>query len=231
MKSLINYFLILVAIALSAASAENPVVDPKTSDPSPAPLPEPTIPVPMPEPAFPVQESEEGAEIPPLLLPVAEVPEAVISEPPSHRPFWECQLPSGCFAVGVSDMVTVSYHEYVIDHEATVYETTITTRSALMARFYYRTEAPVTSSGVMTSPLHEGREALERAQTLIATGRHLLRRKVDHGLPVKRAAEVALAPTVEYRLQNKADVVALYQSAHAAWKNWEDGLFRVADTQ
>ena len=227
-ESLINYFLVFAAIGLNAAWAQNPIEDPPTVDPPPASLPEPTIPVLVPEPAFPAQVPE-GVESTPL-IPAVETSEVarVPMVDALERQFWECQLPSGSFAVGIPDIVTVSHHEYVIEGEARVYEATVTTRSALVARFYFQTPLPPRRDA-MISPLLEGKQALDRVQTLIASGRHLQRVEADHGLPVKRAEDVALAPTVEYRLQNRKDVLALYQSAHDAWKNGEDGLFRLSE--
>ena len=221
MRALINYFLVLGFVGATTASAQNPIDDPVTMDPPPAPLPEPTIPVAMPEPALPAQGPEE-AVVPSALIPMGETAEF----PRVERHFWECQLSTGSFAVGIPDIVTVSLHEYVIDDKASVYEATITTRSALVARFYFLTALPA-KARPMASPLLEGRHALERARTLIASGRHLQRVEEDHGLPIKRAEDVALAPTVEYRLETKADVLALYQSALDAWKNDNNGLFRL----
>ena len=131
--------------------------------------------------------------------------------------------------MGLPDVVTVSYHEYVVDGQAAMFETTIATRSPVVARFYYRKPLLAKSVAPARSPLEEGRRALERAQSLFATGRHLGGVVPDHGLPVKRADDLALAPTVEYRFGRQADVLALYQSALSAWKNDRGGLFRLAE--
>ena len=78
--------------------------------------------------------------------------------------------------------------------------------------------------------LVEGRLALQRVQALISTGHHVREQvAADHGLPNKRSLDAAVAPSATYRLGRKADVLALYQSAKAAWRDGVEGLFQLAE--
>ena len=233
MKAL-NISFLVALVASSLLLGQDRPADPVLLDPPPAALPEPTIPVavPMPEPAFPEEaKAAEASNI--AAVPLSEqlkgasAPSAAI---PKSAAFWECRLPTGGFTVKVSDMVTVSLQEYVVDDHAKVYEVMVSTRSAVVARFYHEERLAVQAGPEMAEPLVEGRLALERAQTLISTGRHVRQHEVqEHGLPNKQSLDAAVAPSATYRLKRKADVLALYQSAKAAWRNGVEGLFQLAE--
>ena len=234
MKALeISFLIALLAGSVTLWGQESPV-DPVLSDPLPAALPEPKIPlpVPMPEPAFP-KEAEAATVSDIADVPLSEQLEGTLKPSvslPKSASFWECQLPSGGFAVKVSDIVMVSVQEYVVDDRAKVYEVIVSTRSAVVAHFYHEERFAVNEPQLMVEPLVEGRLALQRAQALISTGRHVRDRVVqDHGLPNKQSLDAAVAPSATYRLERKADVLALYQSAMTAWRDGGEGLFRVAE--
>lgn len=239
MKALNISFLMSLLVFSSASlwSQEGPP-DPVLPDLIPPSLPEPTIPVPMPpEPVLPVEvpaEVKEEALPLPTILPEPPIELSLTEEPKKSAPFWECQLPSGSFLVRVSDIVTVSHHEYVADQSVRVVETTVSTRSQVVARFYHqeRFASETYETPAMQEPLVEGHLALQRAQALISTGGHLRNeeQKVqDHGLPNKASRSANDPPMVDFRLKSKADVLALFQSARAAWKEEAEGLFQLAE--
>lgn len=222
MKALNISFLALAAATLLPLAVAQEAATP---EPETAIVPEPELPVAgEPEPTevgtggaiTPTPVSETGPEASPVLLPLPE------------NPIWECRLPSGNFAIGVEDIVLVSQHEYVIQEDAEYFEMTMATRSSLMIRFYYKRPLPKRLTPSPVSSLAEGKIALERAQALIASGAHLAKQEsANSRLPQKRPEDVSLSPTIEFRLDRKSDVVALYQSAYRAWRHREDGLFQL----
>jgi hypothetical protein len=233
-KALKISFLMALLVNSWPLLGQESLVDPVLLDPAPSALSEPTMPepVPMPEPAFPEEaKAAEASNI--AAVPLSEQLKGASTLPtplPRAAPFWECRLPSGGFVVKVPDIVTVSLQEYVVDDHAKVYEVMVSTRSAVVARFYHEERLSVQVEVSMAEPLVEGRLALERAQSLISTGRHVREQEVqDHGLPNKQSLDTAVAPSATYRLKRKADVLALYQSAKAAWRNGVEGLFQLAE--
>lgn len=197
-----------------------------------------SIPEPEPDKSAAAPPDPAGAE--PSLIPSEEHEAEQLAAPSNAAPeadtdnltpriFWECRLPGGGVTLDISDIVTVSHHEYVIHDEARVYEVTIVTRSPVVTRFYYWDPLPMSSRSA-PAPLAEGQVALERLRDSAATGRYVSRDgEPKGGLPVKRAEDVALAPSIEYRLEKKADVEALYRSVQASWKNSEHGVFRLEE--
>jgi len=230
----ISFLMALLAGSVTSFGQESSV-DPVLLDPPPADLPEPTTlaPVPMPEPAFP-KEAAAAAASNIAAVPLSEqlkggsIPSESLAK---SAPFWECRLPTGGFTVKVSDIVTVSLQEYVVDDHTKIYEVMVSTRSAVFARFYHEERLVVkTAAQPMVEPLVEGRLALQRVQALISTGHHVREQvAADHGLPNKRSLDAAVAPSATYRLGRKADVLALYQSAKAAWRDGVEGLFQLAE--
>ena len=225
--------MVLLSSSWTVLGQESPA-DPVLLDPPPAALQESATPapVPMPEPAFPEEaKAAEASNI--AAVPLSEQLKGASTPsvtPPKAAPFWECRLPTGGFVVKVSDIVTVSLQEYVVDGYARIYEVMVSTRSAVVARFYHEERLAVQAEPSMAEPLVEGRLALERAEALISTGQHVREQQVqDHGLPNKQSLDAAVAPSATYRLARKADVLALYQSARSAWRNGVQGLFQLAE--
>lgn len=155
----------------------------------------------------------------------------LLVQPPTvaaRPPIWEAILPGGSFAVAVTDIVSISQHTYVIADEACVLEVTVATRGSITARFLHRAPLPVTPSAAEeVSPLVEGQRALKRAQTLMATGRHLSDPEDGSAhLPVKRPEEASRGNTVTYLLASKDDLIALYENARECWREGKSGSFQ-----
>lgn len=144
-------------------------------------------------------------------------------------PIWDCELPNGRFSVRVADLISVSHHAYRLSGDARITETTVATRGSVLARFIHREPLPKTISvESIVSPLAKGQRALERAQSLIDSGRHLDRHSDDSDrLPIKDHDEAAHGRTILYQLPSKADVLSIYHNAYAAWKNRQSGRFRL----
>ena len=56
---------------------------------------------------------------------------------PTNRGVWRAELPGGTFVVALSQITSVSSHEYVVDNTARVTEVTVGMGGSLIGRFYF----------------------------------------------------------------------------------------------
>jgi hypothetical protein len=133
---------------------------------------------------------------------------------------WKCELPGGTYEVALRNIISVSSHDYVVDNVARVTEVNIDTNGSTVVRFYYL--EPVKPS----APSGIGQSALDRVQELAkeASGRvgaDQIWQKVTKNYPTTTHAH-----TVEYRLESKDQLTALFTSVERAWRTGVAAQFK-----
>jgi hypothetical protein len=137
---------------------------------------------------------------------------------PNQLPLWRCKLPGGAYQVALRSIVAISSHEYVVDGAARVTEVNIDTQGTLVCRFYYlEPNLPNSPVGGGEDLKAKGRELLNEAGA--RTGQDAWK-KVVKSYPVTTHAR-----TVEYRLQSKEQLQALFGSIETAWRTGKGADF------
>lgn len=126
-------------------------------------------------------------------------------------PIWRCELAAGTYSVAITNIVSVSKHEYSVDNAARVTEVNIDSTGSMVVRFYFL------EPNIPTSPLGLGQSTLNKAQEMVneavdRTGQSDLWRKV-----VKNYPTTTHARTIEYRLESRAQLEAIFHSADEAF--------------
>lgn len=124
---------------------------------------------------------------------------------------WSIELPGGSYQVALSQITSVSRHEYIVDSAARVTEVTIDTTGSALARFYYLEPLSPEAGATEERARDRGREAAE--QLLERLGVDAPWRQV-----VKNYPTTTHAHTIEYRLNRKEDVDAILSSVREAWQ-------------
>lgn len=142
----------------------------------------------------------------------------------AHAAKWQAELPGGAYIVDTAQIVSVSTHEYIVDGAARVVELTVATSSSVIARFYHVETLPQSAYGT------RGKEILDQVEQRVTglasrVGQEPVWKKV-----VKNYPTTTHAHTVEYRLETKEQVQALYNSVAAAWMQNKDAKIKVAST-
>ena len=125
--------------------------------------------------------------------------------------FWECEVGEGEFVVSLFNIGSVSKHTYILDGVVRVFETTVSTKSSVIARFYFL-------EPVKNTPLGAGHQTIDRAQKLIEKGIKSAGAKDVLTQVVKNYPTSTHAHTVEFRLTRKEDVNKIYDSVKNAWQ-------------
>lgn len=124
--------------------------------------------------------------------------------------FWDCTLPGGSYTVALNKISVVSLHEFNLTG-GKVTEMNIVTEGAGLARFYFM-EAALPGGGTAAAEVAKAR-LTELANTAAdRTGTEKIWQKVQKDYPLATHAH-----TIEFRLQNKADLIAIHGSAKRAW--------------
>jgi hypothetical protein len=140
------------------------------------------------------------------------------SPSPSRIPMWRCDLPGGTYEVAVRSIISVSTHEYVVDGVARVTEMNIDTPGNVEVRFYYiEPNAPASPLGIGQATLDRVQELAKEAEGEASPGAQPPWEKV-----VKNYPTTTHAHTVEYRLDSKDDVQALFNSADQAFRTGQN---------
>jgi hypothetical protein len=143
----------------------------------------------------------------PLL--VAQQPTPSPTPTPTRITMWRCNLPGGSYSVALRDVVSVSSHEYVVEGAVRVTEVNIDTQGNALARFYYlEPAAPNAPDGLGTATLEKAQQLLQEASE--RTGQDVWK-KVVKNYPTSTHAH-----TIEYRVEDKATLTRLYESAESA---------------
>jgi hypothetical protein len=161
-----------------------------------------------------------------LMLPVAASAQAPGATPApaalpreTAQPMWRCQLPGGSYSVALSAIVSVSWHEYVVDAAARVTEVNIETTGSVLARFYFlEPNTPSLPSGL-------GAATIGKAQQLLTEGAEKTGQDVWRKV-VKNYPATTHARTVEYRLASRDALMRLYESAESAFRLGRNGTFK-----
>ncbi len=133
-----------------------------------------------------------------------------VTDVESQNNFWDCTLPGGSYTVALNRISVVSLHEFNLPG-GRVTEMNIVTEGAGLARFYFM-EAVLPGSGTAAAEVAKAR-LTEIANTAAdRTGTEKIWQKVQKDYPLATHAH-----TIEFRLQNKADLTALHASAKRAW--------------
>lgn len=133
-----------------------------------------------------------------------------VTDTEAQNNFWDCTLPGGSYTVALNKISVVSLHEFNLTG-GRVTEFNIVTEGAGMARFYYM-EAALPGSGSAAAEAAKTR-LTELANTAAdRTGTEKVWQKVLKDYPLATHAH-----TIEFRLQSKADLIALHASAKRAW--------------
>jgi len=131
---------------------------------------------------------------------------------------WRCNLPGGSYSVALRSVVSVSSHEYLVNGVARVTEVNIDTQGNALARFYY-IEPPT-----VNSPIGLGNATAAKAQELLQQGAAMSGQDVWQQV-VKNYPTSTHAHTIEYRVNDKATLSALYMSAEAALRLNQNTIF------
>ncbi len=134
---------------------------------------------------------------------------------------WECVLPGGDYIVALRSIVGVASHTYLVQGGIRVYEVNIMDQSSCEARFYYM-ETPLDGSAV--SPAVSALSKLEDIAAKITerTKTDKVWEKVIKDYPTSTHAH-----TIEYRLDSKKNLEALFQHLRKAWLSKVGGRFTV----
>jgi hypothetical protein len=157
-----------------------------------------------------------------LLLPLTALGQAPTATPApvqSALPLWRCTLPGGTYSVALRSITGVSSHEYLIDGGVRVTEVNIATSGSLLARFYYL--EPITNP----VPGLPAAGTLEKAQALLVEGAN--RTGADVWKKVLKSYPTSThAHTVEYRLESKESVTALFNSVESSFRLQKPGAYQ-----
>ncbi|GAT34729.1 hypothetical protein TSACC_23162 [Terrimicrobium sacchariphilum] len=147
-------------------------------------------------------------------------PSASATPAMTNRDFLWLQLPGGDFLIKLSNISTLSTHEYVVDGAARVYEANIGTFGSELARFYYiEPNVPQAPDGIGQSTINFAKakidEAMERTETSDVW------RKVTKNYPTTTHAH-----TVEYRLASRDQLNRLFDIVQNAMMSGRGGRFK-----
>lgn len=133
---------------------------------------------------------------------------------------WQCSLPGGEYAVGLSAITSVSKHSYVLDGTLLVTEVTVDTTGTALARFYYI--EPITKDTAFNAL----DRIQKRAEQLRQRGQQRSGTKADE-MAQKSYPTTTHARTIEFRIMNEVELNALYSSLYQAWISGKGRTFRI----
>ncbi len=138
--------------------------------------------------------------------------------------FWHAMLPGGQYMVALGRISNIGIHEYVANGTARVFEVTVAADGAVVTRFYYM--EPMTDK----SPLNVGQIVADRIKSTTdevgkRTGLGDAWQKV-----VKDYPNTTHAHTIEFRLDYKDDLDALFASLQRAWETGRGSRFKITNS-
>ncbi|MGJ8722975.1 MAG: hypothetical protein ACSHYB_00345 [Roseibacillus sp.] len=136
--------------------------------------------------------------------------------------FWQLALPDGHFMVALDRIASISRSSYVLDGGLIVTEVTIDTVGNALCRIYQITPASENSkSSAAQRATQRARELTGRAEEL--TGSNI------SSMVQKSYPTTTHAKTVEYRVQERSTLDALYGSLNKAWREGKGRRFSIAE--
>ncbi len=149
----------------------------------------------------------------------AQTPSPTPDGAPTNRGVWRAELPGGTYIVSLGSITSLSMHEYVVDGAARVTEVSIDTVGSVQARFYFlEPNVPQAPGGIGQSTINFVQEKLTEGAERSGTDAW---KKV-----VKKYPEATHAHTVEYRLDSKESLTALFKNAETAWLRGRGDTFK-----
>ena len=144
------------------------------------------------------------------------------SDEESLKRFWQLSLPDGHFMVALERIASISRTSYVLDGGLIVTEVTIDTVGNALCRIYQITPASESSSSSTTErATQRARELVSRAGEVTGSD---LSKMVQKNYPTTTHAK-----TIEYRVQERATLDALYGSLNKAWREGKGRRFTIAE--
>jgi hypothetical protein len=143
------------------------------------------------------------------------------SESDNNRRFWQAELPGGAYVVALDRISSVGKHEYLVDGGFVVTEVTIETVGSVVARFYYgepyRPDVPSATGATINRRIQDTVDTVKER-----TGANQTDRLVIKNYPASTHAH-----TIEFRLNNKDNLEALFQSVNRSWMTGRGVKFTV----
>ncbi len=123
--------------------------------------------------------------------------------------YWKAQLPGGTFLVAHDSINAISTQEYVLDGAARVLEVNVSTSGVFQPRFYFI--EPINVPGLVGQTAERALTAAQAAATRVIPGDPIWAKVI------KEYPTTTHSGTIEYRLETKAQLEALYQSLESSW--------------
>lgn len=136
--------------------------------------------------------------------------------------YWKADLPGGTYVVAHDSINAVSSQEYLLDGAARVTEVNVSTSGVFQPRFYF-IEAVNLPGGV-------GEAATRAFDAAQAAAQRIIPGDAIWSKVVKEYPTTTHAGTVEYRLESKAQLQALYQSLEQSWIQGRSEVFSPGGT-
>lgn len=136
---------------------------------------------------------------------------------------WRAEFPGGNYAVALRSIASISTHEYVVDRAVKVYEMTIATSGAVVARFY--SIEPIKP----TAPGGVGQSVVDKVQEKVQDGVQRVTAETNEPMlnaVIKNYPTTTHAHTVEYRFATRDDVLKAYRSLERAWRAGTDTTYK-----
>ncbi len=152
-----------------------------------------------------------------------EQPEGV-SDEENRKRRWQANIRGGRYIVKLDAITSISQSEYVLDGNLIVNEVTIDTTGNTQARFYYIEPVTETAGGPVGRITKKARDLGRRAAKL--TTAEKIAQMAQKNYPTTTHAH-----TVEFRVNTKAEISALFQSVYTAWDSGKGRDLEVTDEE
>ncbi len=136
--------------------------------------------------------------------------------------YWKADLPGGTYVVAHDSINAVSSQEYVLDGAARVFEVNVSTSGIFQPRFYY-IEA-VALPGAVGEAATRALDAAQAAAKRVIPGDAIWEKVV------KEYPTTTHSGTIEYRLESREQLQALYQSLEKSWIQARSEVFSPGGT-
>lgn len=132
--------------------------------------------------------------------------------------YWKAELPGGTYVVAHDSINGVSSQQYILDGAARVTEVNVSTSGTLQPRFYFI--EPVSIPGPAGDTATQVMSAAKVAASAVIPSDPLWAKVV------KQYPVTTHAGTIEYRLETKAQLDALYTSLEQSWISGRTETYR-----
>ncbi len=136
--------------------------------------------------------------------------------PKNVIPLWRSITPGGVYSVALSQIISVSWHEYVVDGAARVTEVNVVSSGPALVRYYYL--EPVTPQ----TPSAVGQSAIDKLHDLAKEATRRVDQEEIWQKVLKTHPGSTHAKTIEYRLADKDDLMRIFASAERAFRLQHD---------